>query len=116
MEIYSCLELPLHVTIETMERQLKPTDLLRSHLVRSLVLVVDAAEVGDDDGDGQSNHQHAAQGADGAEDLPGDGVGNHVTVAARGRDTCVKNQNSTNCQHEQEKTTELQLIQKPSKS
>ncbi|KAF3861015.1 hypothetical protein F7725_001270, partial [Dissostichus mawsoni] len=47
-------------------------DLLRPHLVRPLVLVVDPAEVGHDDGDGQSDHQHAAERADGAEDLPGD--------------------------------------------
>lgn len=60
----------------------RDSDLLRSHLVRSLVLVVDPAEVGHDDGHRQGDHQHAAEGADGAEDLPCDGVGNHVAVPA----------------------------------
>lgn len=62
--------------------------LLRPHLVRSLVLVVDAAEVGHDDGYGQGDHQDATEGADGAEDLPSDGVGDHVSVAA-GREKTV---------------------------
>lgn len=57
-----------------------PTNLLRSHLVRSLVLVVDPAEVGHDDGDGQRDDQNAAERADGTEDLPCDGVWNHVSV------------------------------------
>lgn len=57
-------------------------NLLRSHLVRSLVLVVDPAEVGHDDGHRQGDHQHTAERADGAEDLPRDGVGNHVAVPA----------------------------------
>ena len=56
--------------------------LLSAALVRSLVLVVDATEIGNDDGDGQSDHQHAAQGADGAEDLPGNRLGHHVSVSA----------------------------------
>lgn len=60
---------------------------MRSHLVRSLVLVVDAAEIGDDDGYWQGNHQDAAEGADGAEDLPGDGVRDHVSVPAGQKDT-----------------------------
>lgn len=55
---------------------------MRSHLVRSLVLVVDAAEIGDDDRYRQGNHQDAAEGADGAEDLPSDGVRDHVSVPA----------------------------------
>lgn len=57
------------------------THLLCPALVGALVLVVDAAEVGDDDGHGQGDHQHPAQGADGAKDLPSDGLGHHVTVA-----------------------------------
>lgn len=57
-------------------------NLLRSHLVRSLVLVVDAAEVGHDDRDGQGYHQDSTEGADGAEDLPSDGVGDHVSIPA----------------------------------
>lgn len=57
-------------------------DLLRSHLVRALVLVVDPTEVGHDDGHGEGDDQHATQRADGAENLPGDGVGNHVAVTA----------------------------------
>lgn len=55
--------------------------LLCPALVGTLVLVVDAAEIGDDDGNGQSDDQHPAQRADGAEDLPSNGLGHHVTVA-----------------------------------
>lgn len=44
--------------------------------------MVDPAEVGHDDGHRQGDHQHAAERADGAEDLPGDGVRNHVAVPA----------------------------------
>lgn len=58
------------------------SNLLRSHLVCSLVLVVDSAEVGHDDGYGQRDHQHTAERADGTEDLPRNGVRNHVTVPA----------------------------------
>lgn len=54
--------------------------LLSAAFVRSLVLVVDATEVGDDDGDRQGNHQHAAQGADGTEDLSGNRLWHHVSV------------------------------------
>ena len=43
--------------------------------------MVDATEVGDDNGDRQSDHQHAAQRTDGAEDLPGDRLWHHVSVA-----------------------------------
>lgn len=57
-------------------------NLLCSHLVRSLVLVVDAAEIGDDDRYWKGNHQDAAEGADGAEDLPGNGVRDHVSIPA----------------------------------
>lgn len=38
--------------------------LLSTTFVCSLILVVDATEVRDDNGDGQSNHQHTTQGAD----------------------------------------------------
>lgn len=54
--------------------------LLSAAFVRSLVLVVDATKVGDDDGDGQGDHQHAAQGADGTEDLSGNRLWHHVSV------------------------------------
>lgn len=66
---------------------------MRSHLVRSLVLVVDAAEIGDDDRYWQGDHQDAAEGADGAEDLAGDGVRDHVSVPA-GRKHTVSLQSS----------------------
>lgn len=46
--------------------------------------MVDPAEVGHDDGHRQGDHQHSAERADGAEDLPRDGVGNHVAVPAGG--------------------------------
>lgn len=55
---------------------------MRSHLVRPLVLVVDAAEIGHDDRDWQGDHQDATEGADGAEDLPSNGVGDHISVPA----------------------------------
>lgn len=55
--------------------------LLRSSLLRPLALVVDSAEVGDDDGHRQGDDQHAAQRADGAEDLPHDGFWNHVSIS-----------------------------------
>lgn len=60
--------------------------LLSTTFVCSLVLVVDATEVGDDNGDGQSNHQHTAQGTDGAEDLPGNRLWHHVSVSMDERD------------------------------
>lgn len=68
-------------------------NLLRSHLVRSLVLVVDAAEIGDDDRYWQGNHQDATEGADGAEDLAGDGVRDHISIPA-GRKQAVSLQSS----------------------
>lgn len=42
--------------------------------------MVYAAEVRHDDGDRQRNHQHAAQGADGAEDLPSNRLWYHVSI------------------------------------
>lgn len=54
--------------------------LLCAALVRSLVLVVDAAEVGHDDRDGKCNDQDTAEGADRAEDLTRDRFRNHVSV------------------------------------
>lgn len=54
--------------------------LLRSPLVGPLVLVVNSAEVGDNDRNGQSNDQHPAQGANGAKYLPGNCLGHHVTI------------------------------------
>lgn len=46
--------------------------------------MVDATEVGDDDRDGQSDDQHAAEGANGAKDLPGDGLWHHVSISVEG--------------------------------
>ncbi len=55
--------------------------LLSAAFVCSLVLVVNATEVGDDDRNGQSDHQHTAQGADRAEDLPGNRLWHHVSIS-----------------------------------
>lgn len=55
--------------------------LLCSPLLGSLALVVDPAEVGDDDRNRQGDDQHAAQRADGAEDLPHDGLWYHVAIS-----------------------------------
>src|SRR4029434_6828519 len=44
--------------------------LLSTPLVGSLVLVIDSAKVGDDDGHGQGDYQHPAQGSDRADTLP----------------------------------------------
>ena len=49
--------------------------------VGALVLVVDAAEVGDDDRHGQGDDEDAAQRADAADDHAGDRLGHHVTVS-----------------------------------
>lgn len=54
--------------------------LLSSHLVGSLVLVVDPAEVGHNDGHWQRDHKHTAEGTDGTKDLPRYGVWNHVPI------------------------------------
>lgn len=54
--------------------------LLSTAFVRSLVLVVDAAEVGDDDWNWQSDHQHAAKGANGTKNLSSDSFWYHVSV------------------------------------
>lgn len=59
--------------------------LLSTPLVCPLVLVVDATEVGDNNRDGQRDHQHTAQGADGAEDLPGNRLWHHVSVSGEER-------------------------------
>lgn len=56
--------------------------LLGTHLVSSLVLMVDATEVGHYDRNRKCDHQDATQRADGAEDFPGDGVRNHVSISA----------------------------------
>lgn len=60
--------------------------LLSAPFVCPLVLVVDATEVGDDNRDGQSDHQHTAQGADGAKDLPGNRLWHHVSVSMDEKD------------------------------
>ena len=44
--------------------------------------MVDAAEVGDDDGHGQRDDEHAAEGADAAHQLPHGRAGHHVSVPA----------------------------------
>lgn len=56
--------------------------LLGTHLVSSLILVVDATEVGHYDRNRKCDHQDAAQRADGAEDFAGDGFRNHVSISA----------------------------------
>lgn len=64
----------------------RPFYLLSASLVGSLVLVVDATEVGHDDGDGQGDHQHATEGANGAKDLTGDRLWHHVAISVEGED------------------------------
>lgn len=61
-----------------------PTDLnfLSPTLVSSLVLMVDATEVGNDDRNRQSNDQHPTEGTDGAKDLPCYGLWDHVSIPA----------------------------------
>lgn len=49
--------------------------------------MVDTAEVGHDDGDRQSDDQHAAERADGAKDLPHDGLWHHVAISEAERET-----------------------------
>ncbi len=53
---------------------------LRFPLVCPLVLVVDPGEVGDDDGDGQRDDEHARQRADAADQLPQHRLRDHVAV------------------------------------
>ena len=64
--------------------------LLRLPLVCPLVLVVDAREVGDDDGDGQRDDEHARQRADAADQLAQRGLGHHVAVTAKERPRCYE--------------------------
>lgn len=45
--------------------------------------MVNPAEIGDDHRDWQGDDQDATQGADGAKDLPGDGLGHHVPISER---------------------------------
>lgn len=61
---------------------MSPTDLkfLSPTLVSSLVLMVDAAEVGNDDGNRQSDDQHPTERTDGAKDLSCYGLRDHVSV------------------------------------
>lgn len=59
--------------------------LLRSPLVGSLVLVVNSAEVGNNDWNRQSNDQHPTQGANGAKYLPSNCLGHHVTITTGGK-------------------------------
>lgn len=60
--------------------------LLSTAFVCSLVLVVDATEVGDDNRDRQSDHQHTAEGADGAKDLPSNCLWHHVSISVDCKD------------------------------
>lgn len=66
-------------------RQRGRTYLLCSPLVGSLVLVVNSAEVGNNDWNRQSNDQHPAQGANGAKYLPSNCLGHHVTITGGGK-------------------------------
>lgn len=59
--------------------------LLRPPLVGPLVLVVNSAEVGNNDWNRQSNDQHPAQGANGAKYLPSNCLGHHVTITGGGK-------------------------------
>lgn len=61
-----------------------PTNLnfLSPTLVSSLVLMVDAAEVGNDDGNRQSNDQHPTERTDGAKDLSCYSLRDHVSIPA----------------------------------
>lgn len=54
--------------------------LLRTPFVSSLVLVIDSAKVGHDDGNRQGDYQHPAQRTDRTKDLPCDRLGHHVPV------------------------------------
>ncbi len=56
--------------------------LLRLSFVCALVLVVDAGEVGHDDGDGKGDDEHPGEGADTADTLAHHGTGHHVPVPA----------------------------------
>lgn len=59
--------------------------LLCSALVSALVLVVDAAEVRNNDWHRQSDDQDTTEGADGSENLASNGAGHHVSISgARG--------------------------------
>lgn len=57
--------------------------LLSTPLICPLVLMVDSAKVGHDDGHGQSYYQYPAQRADGTENLPRDRLGHHVSVTGK---------------------------------
>ena len=60
--------------------------------------MVDATEVGDDDGHGQRDDEHAAEGADAAHQLPHGRAGHHVSVpAGKERDRAVSEQSSSRC-------------------
>ncbi len=63
---------------------LSPTDLkfLSPTLVSSLVLMINAAEVGNDDWNRQSDDQHPTERTDGAKDLSCYGLRDHVSVPA----------------------------------
>ena len=75
--------------------------LLGAAFVCPLTLVVDAAEVGHDDGHRQSDYQHATQRTDGAKHLPYNGLRNHVSVPAGERG---------GGQRERERERERQLV------
>lgn len=55
--------------------------LLGTPLLCPLTLMVDPTEIGHNDRNGKSDHQHATQRANRAEDLPHDGLRNHVSIS-----------------------------------
>lgn len=57
--------------------------------ISSLILVVNPAEVGNDHRDRQGNDEDTAQGTDGAEDLPCDRLGHHVSISERQKEKWV---------------------------
>ena len=59
------------------------SNLLSLALVGSLILVVNPAKVGDDDGHGQGNNEHTAQRADTSHHFARYRLGHHVAVSAK---------------------------------
>lgn len=87
--------------------------LLRSPLLRPLALVVDPAEVGDDDGNRQSDDEHAAERTHRAEDLPHDRLRDHVAVPAgevTGQRSEVNHQRDTSSEQASSKRSNTRLV------
>lgn len=55
--------------------------LLGAPLLCTLALMVDPTEIGHNDRNGKSDHQHATQRTNRAKDLPHDGLRNHVSIS-----------------------------------